>query len=64
MNEKYWSDCSKEEREDVSKLEKRKRKLMKYISLGYLSAQGEEYFKKELDKEIKKTEKKWRNDEL
>lgn len=58
--EKMWSDCSAEERDEVAKLEKQKRKLMKYISLGYLSKEGEKYFKHELDKLIVRTERKYR----
>lgn len=60
--EKMWpGDASMEEREDVRKIEKRKRKLMKWIEMGYLTKLGEEYFKKELMKEINKTERKYRD---
>lgn len=57
---KMWSECPPEEKEDVRKLEKRIKTLEKYISLGYLTKQGEEYFRKELLKEVKKTERKYR----
>ena len=60
MTEKLWSECSPEEKAEVSKLEKQKKKLMKYIGLGYLSKEGEKYFKKELDKLIRRTERKYR----
>ena len=59
--EKMWSDCSKEEHEEVRALSKRVRKLKKYIALGYLSEVGKAYFTKELDREIKQTERKYRN---
>ena len=60
--EKMWpGDASMEEREDVRKIEKRKRKLKKWIEMGYLTKQGEEYFKKELLKEINRTEKRYRD---
>lgn len=62
MTEKLWSECSPEEKAEVSKLEKQKKKLMKYIGLGYLSKEGEKYFKKELDKLIKRTERKYRDE--
>ena len=61
MTEKLWSECSPEEKAEVSKLEKQKKKLMKYIGLGYLSKEGEKYFKKELDKLIRRTERKYRD---
>ena len=59
--EKLWSDCSKEEHKDARILEKRKRKLEKYISLGYLTKQGEEYFKKDLLKDVNRIEKRYRD---
>ena len=59
--EKMWSDCSREEHEDVNKLNRRILKLKKWIEMGYLTKQGEEYFKKELLKEINRTEKKYRD---
>ena len=62
--EKMWSEVSMEEREDVRKIEKRKRKLKKWIEMGYLTKQGEEYFKKELLKEINRTERKYRDEVL
>ena len=63
--ERMWpGDASMEEREDVRKLEKRKRKLKKWIEMGYLTKQGEDYFKKELLKDINKTERKYRDEVL
>ena len=60
--ERMWpGDASMEEREDVRKLEKRKRKLKKRIEMGYLTKQGEDYFKKELLKDINRTERKYRD---
>ena len=60
--ERMWpGDASMEEREDVRKLEKRKRKLKKWIEMGYLTKQGEDYFKKELLKDINRTERKYRD---
>lgn len=61
--EKLWSECTPEEKAEVSKLEKQKKKLMKYIGLGYLSKEGEKYFKKELDKLIMRTERKYRDEQ-
>ena len=59
--EKMWpGDASMEEREDVRKIEKRTRMLKKWIKMGYLTKQGEDYFRNELLKEVKKTEKKYR----
>ena len=58
--EKLWEECSKEEKAEYRKLEKRKEKLMKIIELGFLTKAGEEYFKKDLDNEVQKLERKWR----
>ena len=59
--EKMWSDCSREEHEDVNKLNRRILKLKKFISLDYLTDKGKEYFRKELLKDINKTERKYRD---
>ena len=59
--EKMWSDCSKEEHEDVNKLNRRILKLKKFISLNYLTENGKEYFRKELLKEVNRTEKRYRD---
>ena len=58
---KLLSECTPEERNEIRELEKMKRKLFKYISLGYLSEEGEKYFKEELDKLIRRTERKYRD---
>lgn len=57
---KLWEECSNEEKEEYKKLEKKKEKLMKIIELGFLTKTGEEYFKKDLDDQIKRLERKWR----
>lgn len=62
MTEKLWSECSPEEHQEVNALSKRIKKLKKYLSLGYLSKQGEEYFTRELLKDINRTEKRWREE--
>ena len=59
--EKMWSDCSREEHEDVNKLNRRILKLKKFISLNYLTENGKEYFRKELLKEVNRTERKYRD---
>lgn len=59
MEEKLWSDCSEEERKEVNEISKRIKRLNKYLKAGYLSAKGYEYFRKELEKEINKIEKKY-----
>lgn len=59
--EKLWCECSKAEHEDVNKLNRRILKLKKFISLNYLTENGKEYFRKELLKEVNKTERKWRD---
>lgn len=61
MTEKLWSECSPEEHQEVNALSKRIKKLKKYLALGYLSKQGEEYFTRELMKDINKTERKYRD---
>ena len=60
--EKMWSDCSKQEHEDVNKLNRRILKLKKFISLDYLTDKGKEYFRKELLKEVNRTERKDRDE--
>ena len=60
MTEKLWCECSKQEHEDVNKLNRRILKLKKFISLDYLTDKGKEYFRKELLKEVNRTEKKYR----
>ena len=62
MTEKLWSECSPEEHQEVNALSKRIKKLKKYLSLGYLSKQGKEYFTRELLKDINRTEKRWREE--
>lgn len=62
MTEKLWCECSPEEHQEVNALSKRIKKLKKYLSLGYLSKQGEEYFTRELLKDINRTEKRWREE--
>ena len=62
MTEKLWSECSPEEHQEVNALSKRIKKLKKYLALGYLSKQGEEYFTRELLKDINRTEKRWREE--
>ena len=62
MTEKMWSDCSKQEHEDVNKLNRRILKLKKFISLDYLTDKGKEYFRKELLKEVNRTERKDRDE--
>lgn len=59
--EKMWSECSKQEHEDVNKLNRRILKLKKFISLDYLTDKGKEYFRKELLKEVNRTEKRYRD---
>lgn len=61
--EKLWSECSKAEHEDVNKLNRRILKLNKFISLNYLTENGKEYFRKELLKEVNKTERKYRDEQ-
>ena len=61
MTEKLWCECSKQEHEDVNKLNRRILKLKKFISLDYLTEEGKKYFRKELLKEVNKTERKYRN---
>ena len=61
MTEKLWSECSKAEHEDVNRLNRRITKLKKFISLDYLTEEGKKYFRKELLKEVNKTEKRYRN---
>ena len=60
MTEKLWCECSKQEHEDVNKLNRRILKLKKFISLDYLTEEGKKYFRKELLKEVNKTERKYR----
>lgn len=59
---KEWSECTAQEKDEVRELEKRIRKLKKYISLGYLTEEGKKYFTSELEKDIKRTEKRYRDD--
>lgn len=61
MTEKMWSECSKQEHEDVNKLNRRILKLKKFITLNYLTEKGKEYFRKELLKEVNRTEKRYRD---
>ena len=61
MSEKLWSECSPAERDEITKLEKRIRKLKKYISLGYLTEKGKEYFTKELLKDVNRVERKYKD---
>ena len=61
MSEKLLSECSAEERDEIAKLEKRIRKLKKYISMGYLTEKGKDYFTKELMKDVNKVERKYRD---
>ena len=59
--EKLWCECSKQEHEDVNKLNRRIKKLQKFITLGYLTEEGTKYFQKELMKEVNRTEKRYRD---
>ena len=59
--EKMWSECSRVEHEDVNKLNRRILKLKKFITLNYLTEKGKEYFRKELLKEVNRTEKRYRD---
>ena len=61
MTDKLWSECSQQEHEDVNKLNRRILKLKKFISLDYLTDKGKEYFRKELLKEVNKTERKYKD---
>ena len=61
--EKLWSECSPEEHEDVNKLNRRITKLKKFISLNYLTEEGKKYFRKELMKEVNRTERKYRDEQ-
>lgn len=63
MTEKLLSECSAQERDEISRLEKRIRKLKKYISLGYLTEEGKKYFRKELLKDVNKVERKYRDEQ-
>ena len=55
------SECSKEEQSEIRKLERRKKQLQMIIDLGYLTKEGEAFFKKDLDDEIVRIERKYRN---
>ena len=57
--EKYWEDCSPEEKAEVSKLEKEIKALKENFKSGAISHRKYSYRKTRLKKKIDEVEKKY-----
>lgn len=61
---KLWTECSKEEREEVKKWDARRKALKATYQIGYLTPTGYEYYKEILGKELDEIERKYDEEDI
>ena len=64
MTEKLWTECSKEERDEIKHWGAKRKALKATYQMGYLTPAGYEYYKEILGKELDDIESKYNEEDI